>query len=120
MPLSLPAVPGHAAYRSFPSRSTVAGKEACCDEVASELTALVKKAMDGVEVTYLVGKEAVCCPDAAKALAEKTGEKIVPCVAGQESGCGSTSRLNLARARYRAAIEALVASEKESAEKSDS
>ncbi len=100
--------------------TTIAGKDVCCEAAAGELAALVKKAMDDVKVTYLVGKESVCCPDAAKALAEKTGEKIVPCVAGQESGCGSTNRLNIARAKYKAAIEAIVAAEQNSAEKSDS
>ena len=98
----------------------VAGKEVCCDVAAGELAALVKKAMDDVKVTYLVGKESVCCPDAAKALAAKTGEKIVQCVGDQKSGCGSSNRLNLARAKYKAAIAAIVAAEKKNTEQSDS
>ena len=76
--------------------------------------------MDDVKVTYLVGKESVCCPDAAKALAAKTGETIVPCLGDQKSGCGSTNRLNIARAKYKAAITAIVATEKKATEKSDS
>lgn len=100
--------------------TSVAGKELCCKDAAGELAALVKKAMDDVKVTYLVGKESVCCPDAAKALAEKTGEKVVQCVGDQKSGCGSSNRLNLAHAKYRAAIAAIVAAEKKNTEESDS
>lgn len=91
----------------------VAGKTLCCDVAAGEVADLVKKAMDEVKVTYLVGKESVCCPDAAKALAKKSGEKVVQLVAGQKcGGCSTTTRLNLARAKYKAAIEALLAADK--------
>jgi hypothetical protein len=77
----------------------VAGKSLCCDVAAGELTSLVKKAMDDVKVTYVVGKESVCCPDAAKALAKKSGEKVVQLVAGQKcGGCSTTTRLSVARA----------------------
>ena len=64
----------------------VAGKKLCCDAAAGEVVGLVKKAMDDVKVTYRVGKESVCCPDAAEALAKKTGEKVVQLVAGQQCG----------------------------------
>ena len=99
--------------------TTVAGKEVCCEAAAGELAALAKKAMDGVQVTYLVGKESVCCPDAAKALAAKTGETIVPCLGDKKSGCASTNRLNIARAKYKAAIAAIVAAEKKETENSE-
>ena len=73
--------------------------------------------MDEVKVTYLVGKESVCCPDAAMALAKKSGEKVVQLVAGQKcGGCSSTTRLNLAHAKFKAAVEALLAADKKNSE----
>lgn len=99
----------------------VAGKSVCCEVAAGQVAAVVKKAMDDVKVTYLVGNESVCCPDEAKALAEKSGEKVVQLVAGQKcSGCSTTTRLNLAHAKYKAAIEALLAADKKNTESSDS
>ena len=97
----------------------VAGKSLCCEVAAGEVANLVKKSMDDVKVTYLVGKESVCCPDAAMALAKESGEKVVQLVAGQKcGGCSSTTRLNLARAKYKAAIEALLAADKKNSESS--
>ena len=69
--------------------------------------------METIQVSYRVGKETTCCPDAAKALAQKSGEKVVPVIAGKAcGGCSTTTRLNLARAKYTAAVEALLAAEK--------
>ena len=94
-------------------KTFVAGKSLCCDVAANEVTTLVKKAMDTVKVTYMVGKTSVCCPDEAKLLAKKSGDKVIQCIAGQKcGGCGTTNRLTLARAKYKAAIEALLAAEK--------
>ena len=99
--------------------TTVAGKSLRCDVAAGEVATLVKKAMDDVKVTYLVGEETVCCADTAKALAEESGEKVVQLVAGQKcGGCSTTTRLNLARAKYKAAIEALLAVDKKNSENS--
>ena len=95
----------------------VAGKSVCCEVAAGEVVSLVKKAMDTIKVSYRVGEETTCCPDAAKALAEKSGEKVVKVVAGKAcGGCSTTTRLNLARAKYKAAVEALLASDKDAGE----
>lgn len=97
----------------------VAGKSVCCDIAAGEVAKLVSKAMDDVKVTYLVGKESVCCPDAAKALAKQSGEKVIQLVAGEKcGGCSSTTRLKLAHAKYKAAIEAMLAADNENSESS--
>ena len=100
-------------------QTTVAGKKVCCDVAASQVAAIAKKAMDSVQVSYRVGKTSVCCPDAAKALAKKTGEKVVQCVGNDASGCGLTTRLKLAQARYIAIVEAIAASDKKATEKSE-
>lgn len=99
--------------------TTVAGKKVCCDVAAGEVAALAKKAMDSVQVTYLVGKTSVCCPNEAKAIAKKTGEKVVQCVGNEKSGCGLTTRLRLAQARYVAIVEAIAASDKKATTESN-
>lgn len=104
---------------SVSGETTVAGKKVCCDVAASQVATLAKKAMDSVKVTYLVGKTSVCCPTEAKALAEKTGEKVVQCVGSEKSGCGLTTRLRLAQAKYKAILEAIAASEKKSSENTE-
>ena len=99
---------------------SVAGKKVCCDVAAGEIAAIAKKAMDTVQVTYLVGKTSVCCPDKAKALAAKSGEKVVQCVGETKlGGCGLSKRLTVARAKYKAALEAIAATEKKDTEKSE-
>lgn len=96
-------------------QTLVAGKSLCCDESAGQLAKLVKTAMDEVKVTYQVGGESVCCPDAAKTLAKESGKKVIQLVAGQKcGGCGTTTRLAVARAKYKAAIEALLAADETS------
>ena len=99
--------------------TTVAGKKVCCDVAAGEVAAIAKKAMDSVQVTYLVGKTSVCCPNEAKAIAKKTGEKVVQCVGKEASGCGLQTRLRLAQARYLAIVEAIAASDKKATENSE-
>lgn len=100
----------------------VAGKSLCCDEAAGEVVSLVKKAMDEVKVTYRVGDQSVCCPDEAKSLAKESGEKVVQLIAGQKcgGGCGSTTRLSIAHAKYKAAIQALLAADTKTPKNSES
>jgi hypothetical protein len=95
----------------------VAGKEVCCDAAAAEVAKLAKKAMDDVKLTYLVGEESVCCPDAAKTLAANTGKPVILCVGTDKTPCEITARLNLARAKYLAAVQALAAHEQQAEEK---
>lgn len=93
-------------------KTTVAGKELCCATSAAHTAKLVKAAMDKVQVTYLVGEKECHCPNEAKALAVKTKAKTQFVVAGEKTCCSVQSRLNVARAKYKAAVEAVVATEK--------
>ena len=73
---------------------------------------VAKAAMDKVEMTYLVGEKECHCPTEADKLAKETGDPTVFVVAGQEpTCCNVTARLNLARAKYRAAVVAVTQSE---------
>jgi hypothetical protein len=91
---------------------TVAGKELCCQNMASQTAAVAKAAMDKVEMTYLVGEKECHCPTEADKLTKETGDPTVFVVAGQEpTCCNVTARLNLARAKYRAAVVAVTQSE---------
>ena len=88
-------------------KTTVAGKELCCEVVATERATLAKKAMAKVQMTYLVGEKECHCPTEAKTLAKSSGDDQLFVVAGEKTCCSTTARLNLARAKYKAAIEAL-------------
>ena len=52
------------------------------------------------------------CPNEAKAIAVKTKAKTQFVVAGEKTCCSVQSRLNLARAKYKAAVEAVVTTDK--------
>ena len=96
--------------------TTVAGKKVCCESSASETAKLVKTAMDKVAMTYLVGEKKCDCPVEAEKVAKAKGKAAVFLVGGEKTSCKVTARLNLARAKYRAAVEALVKSESKQAE----
>ena len=86
---------------------TVAGKELCCNVMAGQRLTVAKKAMEKVQMAYLVGDEKCECPNAAAALAKKTGKDKLFVVAGEKTCCDVTARLKLAQAKYKAAVEAL-------------
>ena len=89
--------------------TTIAGESCGCSVMAGKKAELVKAAADKVTVSYKVGKETCNCPTHAGELAKKSGEKMTYVVAGEETCCSMTARLNTARAKYKAAVQALVA-----------
>jgi hypothetical protein len=91
--------------------TAIAGKELCCDVSAAETAKVVAAAMKNVEMTYLVGQKQCACPVEAATLAKETGEQQLFVVAGESTCCSTTARLKLAHAKYKAAVEALVAAE---------
>ncbi len=93
-------------------KTTIAGKSCHCPVQASQNAELVKKAVGDVKMTYVVGKEKCNCPTQAKTLAAKSDEKTTYVVAGKETCCNLEARLNLAKAKYAAAVKALAAAEK--------
>jgi len=87
---------------------TVAGKQLCCPDVAAQTAAVAKAAMDKVEITYLVGEKECHCAVEAEKLSKESGDPTVYVVAGESTGCSVTARLNLARAKYKAAVLAVL------------
>jgi len=64
--------------------------------------------MDAVKVSFVVGDKTCHCPNEAKTLAKASGAKRLFVVGDEKTSCELTSRrLNLARAKYRAAVQAL-------------
>lgn len=92
-------------------KTTVAGKSCNCPVEAGSRAELVKTAAAKVQMTYAVGEETCNCPTKAAEMAKASGSKKEFVVAGEKTCCEMTARLNLARAKYKAAVEALVAAE---------
>lgn len=100
--------------------TTVAGKSMQCEKTAAKLASLVNQAMDGVYLTYKVGDEQCHCPNQAASLAKQSGNTKLYVVGEECTDCKTTARLNLARAKFRAAVEALVAAEQKAEANSES
>ena len=62
-----------------------------------------------VQVSYKVGDQQCDCPNKAKQLAAESGEKVTFVVNDQETCCPIGSKLNLARAKFRAALQTVSA-----------
>ena len=92
---------------SVSGTTTIAGKKLHCDKAAATLAQEIREAMDTVKVSYVVGEEECHCPSAAAALAEASGEKTLFVVDGEKTSCELTNRLNVARAKYRAAVKTI-------------
>ena len=86
---------------------SIAGQECDCSVMAGEIAQKVKQAMDTVAVSYKVGDKVCSCPVEAKANATSSGLKLLFVVNKEETECEQTSRLNLAKAKYQAALIAM-------------
>lgn len=89
---------------------TVAGSELHCIFCARSLAKKMNDAMDGVQMTYIVGEEECNCPDTATKLGEKAGVEKQFVVGEEKTCCEHTARLTLAHARYKAAVAVLAES----------
>lgn len=99
---------------------TVAGKKACCPNTAAATSKMLKTAMGKVKMSYVVGDKTCGCPVQAKQLAKDSGNITEYVVSGEKTCCDVTARLNLARAKYKAAVEAMVQTESKASETDDS
>jgi len=86
--------------------TTIAGEKCSCPMKAASHTKLVQEAVQSVSLSYVVGEETCNCPMKAKELAAG-GAEMKYVVGGEETCCEMTARLNVARAKYKAAVEAL-------------
>jgi len=96
-------------------KTTIAGTSCGCPVDAGKKTELVKTAIKDMKISYKVGKETTCCSQSASELVKKSGEKMTYVVAGKETCCNLEARLNLAHAKYAAAVKAMASTEKKAA-----
>lgn len=92
---------------SVSGKTSIAGESLTCSVAAGEVAIKVKKAMDSVAISYKVGEKSCSCPVEAKTLAEAKKVKTLFVVDKEETECEQTARLNLARAKYKAALLAM-------------
>lgn len=86
---------------------TVADNELHCIFCARSLARKMNEAMDGVQMTYLVGQDKFACPQTAAKLAKEAGLDKQFVVGDEKTHCEQTARLNLAHAKYEAAMTVL-------------
>jgi len=99
-------------------QTTLAGHSCACPVTSAKYADEVKAAVTAVTMTYKVGKESCGCPTQAADMASKTeGAKVEYVVGEQCTSCEMTARMNLAQAKYKAAVAAIT---KATAEKSGS
>jgi len=91
---------------------TVAGKSCSCPVEGDARTQLVAAAIEKVSMKYAVAGKEAACSNCAAAMAKEASAPIEYVVGDQKTTCQVTARLNLARAKYQAAVQAVAASEK--------
>ena len=89
--------------------TTIAGTKCNCPVKAGETAELVKNAVEAVQISYEVGGEACSCSTKAAEMAKEGGVEKMFVVDGEKTSCEMTAKLNLARAKYKAAVAAMVA-----------
>jgi hypothetical protein len=87
---------------------TLAGQVQSCQKTAAHTADLMQQAIAKVKFTYLVGEKECHCPMAAGKLAKESGKPKLFVVGEEKTHCEKTARLNLARAKYKAAIKAML------------
>lgn len=97
-------------------KTFVGNKGYACGQHANSVATVAKKAMEQVKVTHVVAGKEYCCPNEAGKAAKEQGESVTYVVAEEKTQCAKTNRMNVALAKYKAAVLAIAESEaKESA-----
>ncbi len=94
-------------------KTSIAGQSISCSEKAAAVAKVIDEAMKSVSLAYQVGDEKCSCPNQAKSLAKEKGEPTKFVVGEECTGCPIDARIKLARAKYKAALEALAHMNKE-------
>lgn len=94
---------------------TLAGQAQSCEKSAAHTAQLMQDAMAKVKFTYAVGDEQCKCPVQAARLAKDSGKDKLFVVGEEKTGCEKTARLNLARAKYKAAVQAMLKAQAQTA-----
>lgn len=89
-------------------KTTLAGETCDCPVSSAKYAEQVKTAVDAVTMSYKVGEESCDCPTKAATMAKETEGAEVEYVVGEEcTSCELTARMNLAHAKYKAAVAAI-------------
>jgi hypothetical protein len=89
-------------------KTAIAGESLTCSVKAGEVASTLKKAMGKVAISYKVGDKTCSCPVEAKTLASQKNAKTLFVVDDEETECEHTARLNLAKAKYKAGLLAML------------
>lgn len=92
-------------------KTYVGTKGYACSKHASTVAASAKEAMDNVKVIHIVAGKEYCCPEEAGKAAEDAGAKVTYAVADEKTECAKTSRMAVAVAKYKAAVQAIAEAE---------
>ena len=92
--------------------TTIGGKKCSCPVEAAERTKLVSTAISKVKMNFKVGDQTCDCPVKATELAKTSGHAKEFVVGKTCTACETTAKLELARAQYKAALEAVAKLEK--------
>ncbi len=94
-------------------KTTVAGTSTSCSVTAGKLASITKQAMSEVTLAYKVGDEQCSCPNEAASLAKSSGKEQQFVIGQETTSCSVDARIKLARAKYEAAVKALVKTQAE-------
>lgn len=99
------------AVRSCPASGTTfaCGKSTSCSAEAQQWTSTIGKAVDKVKMCYVVDGDQANCSTSAQALAQQKNSKVEYVVGDQKTTCSLSARLELARAKYKSAVQAMAA-----------
>ena len=98
-------------------KTTLAGHSCDCPVTSAKYAEQIKTAVDAVAMTYKVGEESCGCADKAATMAAETeGAKVEYIVGDECTSCQMTARINLAHAKYKAAVAAINAATGEKTE----
>lgn len=92
-------------------KTFVGTKGYACSQHAGSVASVAKKAMEGVKVTHVVAGKEYCCPEEAGKVAKESGEAVTYVIAEEKTQCAKTNRMNLAVAKYKAAVMAIAEAE---------
>ena len=88
-------------------KTSLAGAEMTCSEQAGKIALAMKEAMQTIAISYKVGDKSCDCPNEAKTLAAKSGAATEFVVGEECTSCPIDARIKLAKAKFRAALEAM-------------
>lgn len=88
-------------------KTSLAGHSCDCPVTSAKYAEQIKTAVDAVAMSYKVGEESCGCPNKAAAMAKDEGAKVEFVVGEQCTTCEMTARVNLAHAKYKAAVAAI-------------